>query len=85
MFGSSGELFDAKGVYYILEYRAELVFAVIAALPVKKLLERVLENRRGAAAVLYAWGPRLLALGLLALSYLKLVTGSFNPFIYFRF
>ena len=27
----------------------------------------------------------LLALGLLALSYLELVTGSFNPFIYFQF
>ena len=27
----------------------------------------------------------VLALGLLALSYLELVTGSFNPFIYFQF
>ena len=30
-------------------------------------------------------GALLLALGLLALSYLELVTGSFNPFIYFQF
>ena len=27
----------------------------------------------------------LIALGLLGLSYLKLVSGSFNPFIYFQF
>ena len=36
------------------------------------------------------WPPsspegRAAALGLLALSYVKLVSGSFNPFIYFQF
>ena len=30
-------------------------------------------------------GPKLASLALLVLSYCKLVTGSFNPFIYFRF
>ncbi|MFR0799106.1 MAG: hypothetical protein ACLSHJ_10465 [Oscillospiraceae bacterium] len=30
-------------------------------------------------------GPKLAAMTLLACSYCKLVTGSFNPFIYFRF
>ena len=30
-------------------------------------------------------GPKLAAMALLACSYCKLVTGSFNPFIYFRF
>ena len=39
---------------------------------------------RRARAVL-TWGPKLAAMTLLACSYCKLVTGSFNPFIYFRF
>lgn len=85
MFGSSGALYDGQGVYYVLEYWPELVFAMIAVLPVKNLLERFLNGKSGMAGTLYIWGPRALALVLLALSYLKLVTGSFNPFIYFRF
>ena len=40
---------------------------------------------RNAAAFLLTWGPKILALCLLMLSYTELVTGSFNPFIYFRF
>ena len=31
------------------------------------------------------WGPKLAAMTLLACSYCTLVTGSFNPYIYFRF
>ena len=85
MFGSSGALYDGQGVYYILEYWPELVIAIIAVLPVKNLLERFLNGRHGMAGALYIWGPRALALVLIAMSYLKLVTGSFNPFIYFRF
>ncbi len=38
-----------------------------------------------AASALLIWGPKLLAVCLLVLSYMELVTGSFNPFIYFRF
>ena len=45
--------------------------AVIIALPV-------------AGAVL-VWAPKALAVALFVASYAKLVTGSFNPFIYFRF
>ena len=55
-------------------------------MPVKNLLETALEKRnsklsRGILIV----GPKLASLALLALSYCRLVTGSFNPFIYFRF
>ena len=37
------------------------------------------------ARAVLTWGPKLAAMALLACSYCKLVTGSFNPFIYFRF
>lgn len=85
MFGLSGRLYDGQGVYYILEYWPELIFTVIAAMPLKNLAAQFLECRDGPAVTLYVWGPKVLALGLLAFSYMKLVTGSFNPFIYFRF
>jgi alginate O-acetyltransferase complex protein AlgI len=55
-------------------------------MPVKNYIAGILERKGGAfATATSVWGPRLLALALLALSYLKLVTGTFNPFIYFRF
>ena len=86
MFGSSGVLVDGQGVYYLVQYWPELILAVVASLPVKNYVAGILEKKRGnLSAVLYTWGPKALALALLALSYMKLVTGSYNPFIYFRF
>lgn len=78
---------DGQTLYYLLEYWPEFAAAIIAAMPVKKVLQGALEKRssRLAARLLLTWGPKTTALILLALSYLKLVTGSFNPFIYFRF
>ena len=86
MFGRAPSLCDSRVVYYALEFWPELLLCCIAALPVKALLETSLEARdsRISRAVLIA-GPKLASLALLTLSYCKLVTGSFNPFIYFRF
>jgi len=86
MFGSSGVLVDGQGVFYLVEYWPELVFAVIASIPIKNYVAGLLERKQSQlSSVLYTWGPRVLALALLVLSYMKLVTGSYNPFIYFRF
>ncbi len=91
LFGISapGGLGSGEALYYFKEFRWELLLAVPAALPLKGLLERRL-NRRARegsrpAAALLAWGPPALALALLALSAVKLVSSTFNPFIYFRF
>ena len=63
-----------------------VLFCCIAALPVKQWLETALQKRDAAPArAVLTWGPKLAAMALLACSYCKLVTGSFNPFIYFRF
>lgn len=51
----------------------------------KQWLQSWLEARGAAGQTLALWAPRVLALGLLVLSYGLLVTGSFNPFIYFQF
>ena len=87
MFGAAGAaLSDGQTNYILKEYWPELVFAVIAALPVKITLQSLLKKHEaGFGRLLLVWGPRLLGLVLLAFSYLKLVIGSFNPFIYFRF
>ena len=86
MFGANGMAADGQGVYYILQYWPELVIAIVASIPVKQYIEGFIEKKTGALAGLVSvWAPRALALVLLAVSYLKLVTGAFSPFIYFRF
>ena len=86
MFGSSGVWCGSRVVYYALEFWPELLCCCIAALPVKQWLETTLQKRDAAPArAVLTWGPKLAAMALLACSYCKLVTGSFNPFIYFRF
>jgi alginate O-acetyltransferase complex protein AlgI len=47
----------------------------------QKLLSRDGKLRR----TIYTWAPKAIAAALLAVCYMKLVTGSFNPFIYFQF
>ncbi|NLV50994.1 MAG: MBOAT family protein [Clostridiales bacterium] len=86
MFGAG--FADGRTVYYLKEYWWVLAAGTAAALPVKTLLERVTENngdKHGFLPFIGVWGPKLAALVLLVLSYIRLVGSSFNPFIYFRF
>ena len=77
---------DGQTLYLLKEYWPELIVSVVAALPVKNTFRSLLEKSKAAfSGQLLVWGPRVLGLGLLCASYLKLVIGSFNPFIYFRF
>lgn len=59
----------------------------MGALPLKNKLRELLSCRSDSTlcTLVLEWGPKLWALGVLLLSYMKLATGSFNPFIYFRF
>lgn len=86
MFGRA-PLTDGQTVYYLLEYASVLVLAVIACLPWKNWLRSFLEQRsdRPFCRLLLLWWPRCAALALLAICYIKLLSSSFNPFIYFRF
>ncbi len=87
MAGLGGGLQPASSAqYYLLEYWPEIVCSVIACLPLKVYLQNRLEAKNTAASrVVLDICPKILALFLFALSYCKLVTGSFNPFIYFQF
>ncbi len=87
MFGLSSGLADGRTIYYLLQYRWELLLAIPAALPLRDLLHSALEKRKARpwASLLLDWGPETAALGLFGLSFLRLVSSSYNPFIYFRF
>ena len=87
MFGLAGSgLSDGRTVYYLLQYRWELAAAVIASLPVKLWLQDLLARRKTALSEFaLTWGVKAAALSLFALSFLRLVSSSYNPFIYFRF
>ena len=76
--GSFGETF-----YYLRMYWLQLIACVIASAPVKCAAEKWLAERRDSPvwSAVYQWAPKICALILLAVSYVKLVTGSFNPFI----
>ena len=86
MFGqTTGLAQDGQAAYYLLEYWPEWLLAIVASLPVKGWLQEKLKQGGNLGQTILIWAPKGLALGLLGLSYLKLVTSSFNPFIYFQF
>ncbi len=82
MFGFGGGSVG-QAVYFLKQYGVFLLIGVIASLPVKRWAEEAL-RRRGKENLL-EWGAALLALVLLGLSFLQLISSTFNPFIYFRF
>lgn len=85
MFGGA-PLSDGRTAYYLLEYGWILIIGVLACLPWKLWLTELLQKRSGPAAkAVLVWWPRLAALALLGVCYMRLLTSSFNPFIYFRF
>lgn len=87
MFGLGGTGLAGQATYWLLEFRWELAAAAVCALPIKKWAETWLTRYRdcGWAVAVSAWGPKALALSLGFLSVVKLVTSTFNPFIYFQF
>ena len=86
MFGhTTGLAQDGQVTYYLLQYWPEWVLAIVASLPVKGWLQEKLKQGGALGETILIWVPKILALGLLGLAYLKLVTSSFNPFIYFQF
>lgn len=85
MLGFGGGVQAGAAVYALLEYWPEWLCGIAACFPIKRLAEKKLAGKAGFGGFLYTWGPKAAALLLLALSYMKLLGGSFNPFIYFQF
>jgi len=88
MFGRYGGTgFSQYAMYYIHQYYPEIILSFIAIFPIKNVLSRFVERHSDSTAI-YALGqflPKVFAVSVFILGYLKLVSGSFNPFIYFQF
>lgn len=84
--GSNG-LWCIDTAFYLCQYGIFFLMAVIGAVPIKIFLQNVLTrySNRMICRFILDWAPKVLALCVLALSFIKLATGSFNPFIYFQF
>lgn len=87
MFGGGAGWVSADSLYFLKQYLPEFLLCLIACLPVKTWLQSRLEAGGDSrfCKLTLTLAPRLLALALLGASYVKLVSGSFNPFIYFQF
>ena len=87
MFGAAaGGWADGRSLYYLLHFRWELLLAIPASLPLRDwALQRLKARDNTLSGLILTWGPKAAALGLFALSFLRLVSSSYNPFIYFRF
>ena len=83
MFGGGEGWISSETLYYVRFYAPELLACLLASLPLTGLCRSWLEKRNRTWAL--EWLPKLWALGLLLIAYLKLAVGSFNPFIYFQF
>ncbi|MCR5655431.1 MAG: MBOAT family protein [Lachnospiraceae bacterium] len=92
MFGRNANAFHAFDVRYFLTGRTVFLFAVaiLACLPVKDLLKKLFVKKRAdgneeGMSPLFTSISYAAALILLALSFMFIITGTYNPFIYFRF
>ncbi len=77
----------SQAVYLIMQYLPEFIICLVGIFPVKRILERFFSKKRN-NATLFVLGqvlPKLFALAVFVLAYVQLVSGSFNPFIYFQF
>lgn len=85
MFAGVADFREAE--YLVRQYLPELVLCFIGIFPVKDLCSRFFEKRADKTGwvVTHEVSVKLFAVAVFALSYAKLVSGSFNPFIYFRF
>ncbi len=73
--------------YLVRQYLPETVLCFIGIFPVKRLCEKFFGKREDKAGLVITGEVlgKLFAAAVFVLSYAKLVSGSFNPFIYFRF
>lgn len=70
---------QGQAIYLLIEYWPEWLCGLLACLPLKDWF------RKHSGTFLQTWVPKVVALGLFAISYMTLITSSFNPFLYYRF
>ena len=79
----SGVLFDSSSLYLLLTYGPMLAICALAATPLGKRFYEKLGTRLGQRALTVVDCGGLLCVLTMSMAYL--VSGSYNPFLYFRF
>ena len=79
----SGPLYDSNSLYLLLTYGPMLAICALAAIPLGKRFYKKLGTRLGQRALTVVDCGGLLCVLVMAAAYL--VSGSYNPFLYFRF
>jgi Predicted membrane protein involved in D-alanine export len=84
MLGKSNIFVDRYAIEYIGEYKIFFIFAILYSLAVFKHIKERAEKRVGLQRIIYVLTPVTCIL-IFAISVTYLVTGGYNPFIYFNF
>ena len=71
---------DSNALLYLKEYAFFFVFGIVISLPIIKAMNNAFAKKRW-----WYYTKTLLLIVILILSISYLVTGSYNPFIYFNF
>ncbi|MGN0735577.1 MAG: MBOAT family O-acyltransferase [Anaerovoracaceae bacterium] len=85
MFGSSGCFTDDAFLYFIQSRVWLLIACVIGSTPLPKLVCSALAEKLADREILLSVLETALMMGIFALAIAFLVSGSYNPFLYFRF
>ena len=83
MFGGGAGFVNANALYQLLSYLPLIIICVVASTPLMKKLYEKISAKCSEGLVLSVDAARIQDLAFLAMAYL--ISGSYNPFLYFRF
>ena len=83
MFGGGAGFISNGTLYQILSYLPLLIVCLVAATPLAKKIYEKLSCKIGEGVLLTVDSVRIVGIMLLSIAYL--ISGSYNPFLYFRF
>lgn len=83
MFGGGSGFISNSTLYQILSYLPLLIVCLVAATPLAKKIYGKLSCKAGEGVLLTVDSVRIAGIMLLSIAYL--ISGSYNPFLYFRF
>ena len=83
MFGGGAGFVNSDALYQLLSYLPLIVICAVASTPLMKMLYGKMTEKCGKGLVLTADVTRILVLSAVSVAYL--ISGSYNPFLYFRF
>ena len=83
LFGGGAGFVNSETVYQLLSALPLIAVCIVASTPAGKTLYKKMNEKYGNGTLLTADTIRVI--GLAALSVAFLISGSYNPFLYFRF